>query len=451
MAKHYDLIAIGGGSGGLSVAERAARYGARCAVVESGRLGGTCVNLGCVPKKVMWFGANLARTLEDAPGYGFRLDPTSFDWGALKTRRDDYVRAINDWYGTYLADSAIDHLAGQARFAGPRAIEVGGERYEADHIVIATGSRPAVLNVPGADLGITSDEFFGLEKCPGRVAIVGGGYIAVEVAGILNATGCEVTLLLRAHEDFLPFFDSMLREALMEILVSDGISIHASTAIARIDRSADASLTLTTASGETIAGYDALIWAVGRLPNTEALDLAAAGVALDARGYVVADDYQNTNVPGVYAIGDVIGRVPLTPVAIAAGRRLADRLFGGQPDRRLVYDTIPSVIFSHPPIGTVGLTEEAARATHGNDAVKVYQTRFTPMYHAFTEHKPKTAMKLVTVGAQERIVGAHIIGLGADEMLQGFAVAIRMGATKRDFDDTVAIHPTSAEELVTMR
>ena len=450
MAKHYDLIAIGGGSGGLSAAERAARYGARCAVVERGKLGGTCVNVGCVPKKVMWFGANIAHTLHDALDYGFTLGPGRFDWGVLKSKRDDYVRAINDWYHTYLADSSIDHLPGTARFLDPRTLEVGGERYSADHIVIATGSRPAVLDVPGAEHGITSDGFFELDHGPGRVAIVGGGYIAVELAGIFNAVGCEVTLLLRTHEDFLPGFDSMLREALMEILVSDGCSLHANTAIARIDQAADEALTLTTATGEAMAGFDALIWAVGRLPNTEALGLAAAGVALDERGYIPTDPFQNTNVPGVYAVGDVTGRFPLTPVAIAAARRLADRLFGGQSERRLVYENIPTVIFSHPPMGTVGLSEEAARAAHGNDAVKVYQTRFTPMYHALTTRKPKTAMKLVTVGAQERIVGAHIIGAGADEMLQGFAVAVRMGATKRDFDDTVAIHPTSAEELVTM-
>ena len=451
MTRHYDLIAIGGGSGGLSAAERAARYGARCAVVEPGRLGGTCVNLGCVPKKVMWFGATLAHALHDAVDYGFTLRPGSLDWATLKHKRDAYVRAINEWYVTYLADSAIDHLPGTARFVDRRTLEVSGERYEADHIVIATGSRPMVLDVPGAELGITSDGFFDLDSCPGRVAIVGGGYIAVELAGILSATGCELTLLLRTHEDFLPAFDSMVREAMMEILISEGVSIHANTAIARIERHADTDLALATATGEVTTGYDLLIWAVGRLPNTEGLNLAAAGVELDPRGYIGVDDFQNTSAPGVYAVGDVIGRVALTPVAIAAARRLADRLFGHQPDRRLSYENVPTVVFSHPPIATVGLSEEAARASHGDAAVKVYQTRFTPMYHAFTGRKPKTAMKLVTVGAQERIVGVHIVGHGADEMLQGFAVAMRMGATKRDFDDTVAIHPSSAEELVTLR
>jgi glutathione reductase (NADPH) len=450
MEKHYDLIAIGAGSGGLSVAERAARHGAHCAIVEPARLGGTCVNLGCVPKKVMWFGANVAHTLHDAADYGFAVQPGTLDWAALKTKRDAYVKGINDWYATFLADSSIDRIEGTGRFVGPNRIEVEGRHYSADHIVIATGSRPFVPNVTGAELGITSEGFFDLDRCPGRVAIVGGGYIAVELAGVFNATGCEVTLLLRSREDFLPGFDCMLRDTLMESMVSDGVSIHANTSLASIARGSDRKLTLATTTGESIAGYDTLVWAAGRLPETTSLNLSAAGVALDARGFVAVDDFQNTNVPGIYAIGDVTGRVPLTPVAVAAGRRLGDRLFGGQPDRRMVYENVASVIFSHPPMGTVGLTEEAARARHG-DAVKVYQTRFTPMYHAFTQRQPRTAMKLVSVGPQERIVGLHVIGLGADEMLQGFAVAVHMGATKRDFDETIAIHPTSAEELVTMR
>jgi glutathione reductase (NADPH) len=450
MDTRYDLIAIGAGSGGLSVAERAARHGARCAIVEPARLGGTCVNLGCVPKKVMWFGANIAHALHDAADYGFAAQPGALDWAVLKARRDAYVKGINDWYATFLADSSIDLIPGSARFIGPNRIEVAGNRIGAEHIVVSTGSRPFVPDVAGAELGITSEGFFDLDQCPGRVAIVGGGYIAVELAGVFNATGCEVTLLLRSREDFLPGFDCMLRDTLMESMVSDGISIHANTSLASIARGTEGKLTLTTATGAAISGYDALVWAAGRLPETASLDLPAAGVALDATGFIAVDELQNTNVPGVYAIGDVTGRVPLTPVAVAAGRRLADRLFGGQPERRLVYENIASVIFSHPPMGTVGLTEDAARAKHG-EAVKVYQTRFTPMYHAFTRRQQRTAMKLVTVGPQERIVGLHVIGLGADEMMQGFAVAVRMGATKRDFDETVAIHPTSAEELVTMR
>jgi glutathione reductase (NADPH) len=449
MSTHYDLIAIGAGSGGLSIAERAARYGARCAIVEGGELGGACVNRGCVPKKVMWNCANLAYALDDAVDYGFEVTRGGLNWARLTVKRDNHIGGINDWYETYLSDSDIVHIEGYASFVDARTLDVGGTRYTADHIVIAPGSTPVVLDVPGAEHGITSDGFFELEEQPHYAAIVGGGYIAVELAGVLHALGSEVTLLLRDHEDFLPGFEAMLRETLMEDMVNSGISIHAGTSITRIERG-DEGLCLRTAAGHEMPGFDALIWAVGRAPDTARLNLAAAGVAVDVNGYVTVDDYQNTNVPGIYAIGDVTGRAPLTPVAIAAGRRLGDRLFGGQTERRLDYSQIPTVMFSHPPIATIGLTEDQARETHG-DAVKVYQSRFTPMYYSFTRHKPKTAMKLVCVGAQEKIVGCHIIGRGADEILQGFAVAIRMGATKRDFDDTLAIHPTSAEELVTMR
>ncbi len=449
MSQHYDLIAIGGGSGGLSVAERAARYGARCAVVERGRLGGTCVNVGCVPKKVMWFAASIAHTLHDAPHYGFSIGDSGFDWAKLKAARDAYVHGINDWYHTYLADSNIDEIVGSARFVDAHTLEVAGKRYTADHIVIAPGGAPSVPDTPGAELGITSDGFFELEDLPRRVAVVGSGYIAVELAGMLNALGADVTMLLR-REHLLREFDAMLRENLMEEMLGDGIDILARTQVREVCRADDGTLTIECENGQRLEGFDELIWAIGRYPLSGDLDLEQAGVEVDANGYIPTDKFQNTNVPGVYAIGDVTGRAQLTPVAIAAGRRLGDRLFGGMSDRYLPYENIATVVFSHPPIGTVGLTESVARDQHG-DAVKVYQTRFTAMYNALTERKQKTAMKLVTVGAQERVVGCHVIGPGADEMMQGFAVAIRMGATKQDLDDTIAIHPTSAEELVTMR
>ena len=448
MSKHYDLIAIGGGSGGLSVAERAARYGARCAVIESGRLGGTCVNVGCVPKKVMWYAAEIAHALDMAPDYGFALERGPLDWGELVRRREAYISGINTWYHSYLEDSDIDEIPGHARFVDAHTLEVNGERYSADHIVIATGGRPAMPDVPGAELGITSDGFFALAEQPRRVAVVGAGYIAVEIAGVLNALGSEVSLYLR-HEQFLRSFDPMLREGLMEQMLEDGVSIFSRTQVAELRQGEDG-LTLICDQGSETHGLDAVVWAIGRLPNTDDLNLEAAGVIRDEQGHIPVDAYQNTNIEGIYAVGDIIGHSQLTPVAIAAARRLADRLFGGQPDRHLDYEQIPTVVFSHPPIGTVGLTEDEARALHG-EAVKVYQTRFTPMLHAFTERKVQTAMKLVTVGAREKVVGCHILGPGADEMLQGFAVALRMGATKRDLDDTIAIHPTSAEELVTMR
>ncbi|MCW8949865.1 MAG: glutathione-disulfide reductase [Sedimenticola sp.] len=450
MTKVYDLIAIGGGSGGLSAAERAAKYGAKSAVIEAGKLGGTCVNLGCVPKKIMWYGASIAHMLEDAPAYGFAVKQEGFDWGKLIAERNQYVSNINNWYHTYLGDSNIDEIQGYARFVDDHTLEVNGERYQANHIVIAPGSYPTVPEIEGSDLGITSDGFFALDEQPKRVAVVGSGYIAVELAGMLNAVGTEVTMFLRG-EHLLRKFDPMLRESLMEEMLNDGVNIIPSSQIERIERADDGTLTLTcSAGGQLQTGFDQLIWAIGRQPSSASLGLENTSVAMDEQGYIKVDEFQNTAVSGVYALGDVTDAPQLTPVAIAAARRLSDRLFGGMLDRRLDYSLVPSVVFSHPPIATVGLTEDEARATHG-EAVKIYQTHFTPMYHAFTDHQTKVAMKLVCVGAQEKIVGCHIIGFGADEMLQGFAVAIRMGATKKDFDDTIAIHPTGSEELVTMR
>jgi len=449
MTKHYDLISIGGGSGGLSAAERAATYGAKCAVIESGKMGGTCVNVGCVPKKVMWYGAEMAQSLKNAPSYGFDVNVYGFSWAKLVTAREQYIKGINDWYHAYLSDSNIDEIQGAARFVDAKTLEVNGERYTADHIVIAPGGVPAVPDTPGAELGITSDGFFALTEQPKRVAVVGAGYIAVELAGVLNSLGRDVSLLLRRGH-FLGNFDAMLRDTLMEEMVNNGVNIMPNISCTQVEKADDGSLTLNFNNGQQLTEIDQLIWAIGRKPNTAALNLDAARVEHDANGVIPTDEFQNTNVAGIYAVGDVTGRAQLTPVAVAAARRLADRLFNNQPERKLDYENIPSVMFSHPPIGTVGLTEEQAREKHG-DAVKVYQTRFTAMAHAFTKHQPSTAMKLVTVGAQEKVVGVHIIGQGADEMLQGFAVAVKMGATKADFDNTVAIHPTSSEELVTLR
>jgi glutathione reductase (NADPH) len=397
----------------------------------------------------MWNAASIAHALRDARGYGFDVMVNDFDWGSLVKGREDYIQGINDWYGNYLTDSNIDWLKGQAKFVDAHTLEVGGEHYTADHIVISPGGRPMVPDIPGAEHGISSDGFFALSEQPKRVAVVGAGYIAVELAGLLNALGSEVDLLLR-RQHFLSSFDSMLRETLMEEMVNDGVNILPNINLEKVEKGPDGKLTLTAQGGHILQGFDTLIWAIGREPLSADLNLAAAGVEVDERGYIPTDEFQNTNVEGVYAVGDVTGRAQLTPVAIAAARRLGDRLFNNQPERRLEYENIPTVMFSHPPIGTVGLTEEEAREQHG-DAVKVYQTRFTPMYHALTPHKSATAMKLVCVGAQEKVVGIHMIGHGVDEMLQGFAVALKMGATKADLDNTVALHPTSAEELVTMR
>ena len=405
--------------------------------------------MGCVPKKVMWFGATLADALKDMPGYGFDISLNRFDWGKLVAARENYIKGINDWYGQYLQDSNIQLITGHARFVDANTLEVGKQRYTAEHIVIAPGGYPLVPDIPGAELAITSDGFFQLEQQPQRVAVVGAGYIAIELAGVLNSLGSEVSMLLR-REHFLGNFDVMLRETLMEEMGSAGVNLITGVNVQRVERNAAGKLSVHCACGVTIEDLDCLIWAIGRAPNTAQLNLAAAGVEMDAQGYIPTDAFQHTNVKNIYAVGDVTGRAQLTPVAIAAARRLSDRLFNNMPDRKLDYENIPTVMFSHPPIGTVGLTEDEAREIHG-DAVRIYQTSFTAMYHAISAHKQRTAMKLVCVGAEEKIVGCHIIGMGADEMLQGFAVALKMGARKRDFDDTVALHPTSAEELVTMR
>lgn len=451
MTKQYDyeLIAIGAGSGGLSVAERAASYGAKCAVIEKGKLGGTCVNVGCVPKKIMWFGAGLAHALDDARDYGFAVERKGFDWAHLIEKREGYIRGINNWYHNYLADSNIQSIAGFAKFMDAHTLDVDGKKITANRIVVSPGTKPMVPDIKGAEHGITSDGFFELVQQPQRVAIVGSGYIAVELACLLNGLGTEVSLYLR-REHILRSFDNMLRETLLEQMLDDGVDIFPRTRLAEVRKQADGKLCLVDEKGHCNDEFDQLIWAIGREPNTAGMQLDAAGIKTDGEGFITTDLFQQTSVDNIFALGDVTGRAPLTPVAIAAARRLADRLYNNQTSRHLDYQNIPTVVFSHPPIGTVGLTEEEARAQHG-DAVKIYSTRFTAMYNSMTEHKVQTAMKLVCIGPQEKVIGCHIIGPGADEMLQGFAVAVRMGATKKDFDDTVAIHPSSSEELVTMR
>jgi glutathione reductase (NADPH) len=444
----FDLISVGGGSGGIAIANRAASYGARCAVIEHDRLGGTCVNRGCVPKKIMWFGATLGHALHEARGYGYDLELNGHDWPSLVEKREAYIRRLNGLYDTNMANNGVQAIAGTAQFVDDHTVAVDGEHYTAKHIVIATGGRPSVPSVPGAGHGITSDGFFELQECPRKVAVIGAGYIAVELAGMLRSFGAEVTMLLR-KQHLLRTFDEMLRESLMEQMIDAGIEIIPRAQVAELKKQGNG-LEIVCDTGTLIPGFDTLIWAIGREPATDTLGLQNSGIATDDEGYVPTDAFQQTNVPGVFAIGDVTGRAQLTPVAIAAGRRLADRLYGGRPERKLEYTNIATVVFSHPPIGTVGLTEEQARAEFGS-AVKTYQTHFMPMYYAMTDHQAPTAMKLVTVGAQERVVGCHIIGMASDEIMQGFAVAIRMGATKADLDDTVAIHPTNAEELVTMR
>ncbi len=447
MTHDYDYIAIGGGSGGLATAQRAAEYGARALVIERARLGGTCVNVGCVPKKLMWTAASIGHAIEDAAGYGFDLEAKGHDWARIKAARDAYVARLNGIYASNLERRKVDWVHGNATFVDAQTVEVDGVRYRAPHITIAVGGQPSVPAIPGAERGITSDGFFDLADRPATVAVVGSGYIAVELAGVFAGLGTQVHQFVR-QDGVLRSFDSMLSDALAREMQADGIAIH-TKAIPTAIEADGLRHRLRLADGSSHGPFDAVVFAIGREPVTAALGLDRAGVHQKG-GYVPTDAFQNTNVPGIYAIGDVTGRAQLTPVAIAAGRRLADRLFGGRPERHLNYEMIPTVVFSHPPIGTVGMTEAEARQAHG-DAVRVYSAGFVSMYHALTQRKVRTEMKLVCVGPEERVVGLHVIGPGADEMLQGFAVAVKMGATKRDFDDTVAIHPTASEEFVTMR
>ena len=456
MSKHYDLISIGAGSGGLSIAERAASYGAKVAMIENKELGGTCVNVGCVPKKVMWYAAGISQGLTDAQDYGFNVDLDGdggkLNWEKLVAKRENFIGGILDWYDDYMGDAGVDVINGHAKFVDNKTIDVDGEIYTADKIVIATGGRPIIPNdIEGAELGIDSDGFFQDldEEQPQKVVVVGGGYIALELAMLMDGLGSEVSVLHQAWP-VLEGFDSTIQKALRKQMEDDNITLYDDEIIAKIEKQSDDKLTIHFTNGESISDVEALIWAIGRRPNLDDIGLENTDVELSSRGTVVVDDYEKTTVDGIYAIGDVIGKAPLTPVAIAAGRRLGDRLYGGKPERKMSYDNIATVMFTHPPIGTIGMSEEKAREVHG-DAIKVYQTDFVPLYHQLTRHKVKTHMKLIVLGEEEKVIGCHVIGLGADEMLQGFAVAIRMGATKADFDDTIAIHPVSAEELVTMK
>ncbi len=448
MRYDYDMIAIGAGSGGLSAVEKAAEFGRKVAVVEAKHLGGTCVNVGCVPKKVMWFAANIATAVKDAPDFGFEVVLKGFDWASLVEKRQAYIKMINDWYAGYLKDLGVEVLKGWGRLVDEHTVEVDGQRYTAETIVLSPGAEPIVPPVPGAELGITSDGFFQLTEQPKKVAIIGAGYIGVELAGVFRALGTEVTLVDIAPEP-VPLFDSMLKEQVKTNLAADGVALKMPFRVTALSRAEDGSLSVEGET-ETLSGFDQVIWAVGRRPLTAKLGLEHVGIETD-RGYIPVDEWQHTGVANIYAIGDAAAGFPqLTPVAIRAGRYLSRRLYNNEPDLKLDLTYVPTVVFAHPPVGTVGLTEEKAREQYG-EAVKVYTSVFTPMRFAFTQHQPKTALKLVCVGDEEKVVGIHIAGDAVDEMLQGFAVAVQMGATKADLDATIAIHPTSSEELVTMR
>ena len=448
MSNQFDMIVIGAGSGGIAAARRASEYGAKCVVIENKRLGGTCVNVGCVPKKVMWTTSRIAELLEYAPDYGFSIENRGFEWAKIKRSRDEYIARLNEIYATNLTKANAEIVTGTARISSPNSIEVDGAIYESQHILIATGGYPSVPDIEGAEHAITSDGFFEMEDLPKKVVINGAGYIATEFAGMLHGLGSDVTMVLR-KDQLLRGFDSSLTNIVMSEMQKSGVKFVTDTLIDSIQDGTSGRV-VNLSDGSSIEDVDEFIFAIGRAPNSQGIGLEKTDVQVDARGYIQTDKFQNTTQQGIYAVGDVTGRTALTPVAIAAGRKLSDRLFGGKDDAHLDYENIPSVIFSHPPIGTVGLSEQQARAEFG-DNVKVYISEFKNMFYQVTSRSSPTLMKLVTAGAEEKVVGCHVVGDFADEIIQGFSVAVKMGARKQDFDNTVAIHPTAAEELVTMR
>jgi glutathione reductase (NADPH) len=451
MATHFDYICIGGGSGGIASANRASMYGAKVALIEAKDLGGTCVNVGCVPKKVMWHGAQVADAMNlYAEDYGFDVNVKSFDWAKLVESRQAYIGRIHQSYDRVLGNNKVHVIRGFAKFVDPKTVEVNGELYTADHILIAVGGRPTIPNIPGAEYGIDSDGFFELNQQPKRVAVIGAGYIAVEIAGVLHALGTQTDLFVR-KESPLRSFDPMIIDTLTEVMAEEGPTLHTHSVPKEVVKESDGSLTLHLENGKT-HNVDTLIWAIGRHPATDAINLSCTGVELNSAGYIKVDEYQETNIKGIYCVGDIMeGGIELTPVAVKAGRQLSERLFNNKPNAKMDYNLVPTVVFSHPPIGTIGLTEQEAKQQFGEDNVKVYTSGFTAMYTAVTKHRQPCKMKLVCAGDDEKVVGLHGIGYTVDEMIQGFGVAMKMGATKADFDSVVAIHPTGSEEFVTMR
>ena len=450
MRTEYDLIVIGTGSGGLSVAKKAIQYDISVAMIDNDVIGGTCVNVGCIPKKIMWYASEFATLSHHAADYGFAWQNQTFDYIKLVANRQRYIQLMRELYTRQLEKLNIDFIKGSARFLDQHTIQVNDTVIKAKHIVIATGSEPNRPDIKGAEFGIDSNGFFALEKLPGSIVINGAGYIAVELAFILNALGSKVTLVLR-HARLLRHFDSVIGDTIMEVMKKDGIEIVTNYQISEIVKNTNGQLSIHADNQLRIENIEAILFAIGRTPNTSALNLQAAGVKIDENGFVITNKFETTNVKHIYAVGDITGKKQLTPVAITAGRALAKRVFGGEKNAYLDYKNIPTIIFSHPPAGSIGMSEEEAINKYGKENIIIHQSQFTSLFYELGTEKIITRMKLVTLKPKEKIIGCHIIGRGVDEMLQGFAVAIKMGVTKADFDHTVAIHPTSAEELVTMK
>jgi glutathione reductase (NADPH) len=447
MTFDFDLFVIGAGSGGVRAARFSAGYGARVAVAESRYLGGTCVNVGCVPKKLLVYGAQFADEFAQARGFGWSLARADFDWASLIANKNQEIRRLNGVYRKLLESSGVTLLEGHARLLDEHSVEVEGKCYSAQHILLATGGWPHVPDIPGREHAIDSNQVFFLEQLPQRILVVGGGYIAVEFASIFNGLGAQTTLLYRG-ELFLRGFDHALRSHLQQELAKRGVEMQFNSAITRIDKCADGSLQATLSDGRLLQA-DCIFYATGRKPMLDGLGLENTGVTLDQRGYIAVDELYQTQAPSILAIGDVIGRVQLTPVALAEGMAVARRLFRPQEYRKVDYSNIPTAVFSLPNIGTVGLTEEQARAA--GHRVNVYESRFRPMKLSLSDSQERTLMKLVVDGDNDRVLGCHMVGPEAGEIIQGLAVALKAGATKQVFDETLGVHPSAAEEFVTLR
>ncbi|WP_425928236.1 glutathione-disulfide reductase [Pseudomonas sp. NyZ201] len=447
MAYDFDLFVIGAGSGGVRASRFAAGFGARVAVAESRYLGGTCVNVGCVPKKLLVYGAHYSDEFEQASGFGWSLEDAQFDWAQLIANKNREIQRLNGIYRNLLVNSGVTLLEGHARITAPHEVEVEGKRYSTRHILIATGGWPQIPDIPGRELAISSNEAFYLKDLPRRVLVVGGGYIAVEFAGIFHGLGADTTLLYRG-DLFLRGFDGSVRTHLKEELEKRGLDLQFNAAIARIDRQDDGSLKATLVDGRERV-VDCVFYATGRRPMLDNLGLENTEVQLDERSFVRVDDKFQTDESSILAIGDVIGRVQLTPVALAEGMAVARRLFKPEEYRPVDYANIPTAVFSQPSIGTVGLTEE--QALQAGHSLKIFESRFRPMKLTLTDVQEKTLMKLVVDADSDRVLGCHMVGPEAGEIIQGLGIALKAGATKQQFDDTIGVHPTAAEEFVTMR
>jgi len=442
----FDLFTIGAGSGGVRASRIAAVHGAKVAVAEERYLGGTCVNVGCIPKKLLVYASEFAEAFADSSGFGWAPGDAFFDWQKLIANKDREIERLNGVYERLLIGAGVQVMRGTAEVQDAHTIAIDGKRVTAQHILVATGGWPTVPQVPGADLGITSNEVFHLDRMPRHAVIVGGGYIGVEFAGIFRGLGARVTLVHRGSL-FLRGFDDDLRRALAEEMRKREIDLRFDSVVAKMQGTPGKAIQVTLGDGSVLAA-DLVMWATGRKPNSQGLGLERAGVAMDQSGAVIVNEYSQSAIPNIYAIGDLTNRRNLTPVAIAEGHALADTLFGGKP-RIVDYTNIPSAVFSQPPIGTVGLTETEARERFG--AVDIYKSAFKPLKHTLTGRDERALLKLVVDQKSGRVVGAHMLGPDAGETIQGIAIALKCGATKAQFDATIGIHPTAAEEFVTMR